>query len=215
MRTHLAYLKYVLKHKWYVFLECCKLGIPWLGVIHDWSKFRPSEWFPYARYFYNPDGTRRQVRDGDGNFVQDATFDFAWFLHQKRNKHHWQWWILREDNPGERWTIQQMAPDSPMVLALDGVPHLVVEVEDDDAICTMAYRRLCDITGLLNVRGNKVFSMPDRYRREMLADWRGAGRAIAGKDNTASWYESNKGKMQLHPETHQWVEEQLALEVGA
>ena len=48
------YLKAVLKHKWFVFIECRKLGIPWLGVIHDLSKFLPSEFIPYARYFYGP-----------------------------------------------------------------------------------------------------------------------------------------------------------------
>ena len=31
MRAHLAYLSYVLRHKWYVLLECAKLGILWRG----------------------------------------------------------------------------------------------------------------------------------------------------------------------------------------
>ena len=48
----LKYLKYVIKHKWYTFVECCRLGIPWLGIIHDLSKFLPSELFTYAEWFY-------------------------------------------------------------------------------------------------------------------------------------------------------------------
>jgi len=31
----MSYLRYILRHKWYVFLECHRLGIPWLGIIHD------------------------------------------------------------------------------------------------------------------------------------------------------------------------------------
>jgi hypothetical protein len=49
---HLRYLKSQLRHKWFVFVECCKLGIPHLGIIHDLSKFLPSEWRGYACYFY-------------------------------------------------------------------------------------------------------------------------------------------------------------------
>ena len=101
MKAHLLYLWYVLRHKWYVFVECWRSGIPWLGVMHDLSKFMPSEWFPYVHYFYNPDGSPKQRRDDTGYYkptdTGDAAFDFAWLLHQKRNRHHWQWWILPED----------------------------------------------------------------------------------------------------------------------
>jgi hypothetical protein len=54
--------------------------------------------------------------------------------------------------------------------------------------------------------------MPDRYRREMLADWRGAGRAITGQDNTRAWYLKNRENIWLHPTTRTWVEHQLELD---
>lgn len=104
MKRHLAYLKYIVKHKWYVFLECYRAGIPWRGIIHDWHKFLPSEWFPYAYFFYNSDGSSRGVRDTTGYYkptdTGNSAFDFAWLLHQKRARHHWQWWILPEDDGG-------------------------------------------------------------------------------------------------------------------
>lgn len=157
VNAHLSYLTYVVKHKWFVFIECCKLGTPALGIVHDWSKFLPSEWFPYVNYFYGP--SDRPRRDKSGYYkptdTGDTAFDFAWLLHQKRNKHHWQWWTLPEDGGGL-----------------------------------------------------KVLPMSDRHRREMLADWRGAGRA-QGTPNTRAWYEKNKEKMQLHPETRFWVEAAL------
>ena len=46
------YLQYVIKHKYYVMIECFKVGLYWRGLVHDMSKFRPSEFIPYARYFY-------------------------------------------------------------------------------------------------------------------------------------------------------------------
>lgn len=95
MLTYLRYLNYVIRHKWYVFLECRKLGIVWLGLVHDWSKFRPSEFMPYARHFYGtPKAFIKEVADPD--------FDFAWLLHQKRNRHHWQWFILPTDEEGAK-----------------------------------------------------------------------------------------------------------------
>ncbi|MEW6726891.1 MAG: DUF5662 family protein [Bacillota bacterium] len=55
-----------------------------------------------------------------------------------------------------------------------------------------------------------MLPMPDRYRKEMLADWHGAGKA-QGKPDTKAWYLANKDKMLLHPETRDWVEAQLGV----
>jgi hypothetical protein len=96
------YLSYVLRHKWYVLIECWKRGLFWRGIAHDMSKFRPSEFIPYMEHFY---GRKKQVwRDSTGYYkptdTGDRDFDYAWFLHQKRNDHHWQWWVLPEDEAG-------------------------------------------------------------------------------------------------------------------
>lgn len=96
---HVKYAKYLLRHKWFVALECFKEGLIWMGIIHDWSKFLPSEFFPYANFFYSD-----RVRGSTGYYkptdTGNAEFDFAWLLHQKRNDHHWQWWVLPEDGGG-------------------------------------------------------------------------------------------------------------------
>lgn len=105
MLRHWNYLIYLLRHKWCVLLVCWSRGLIWRGLVHDLSKFRLSEWIPYARHFYNPDGSRRNGARGPTGYYKptdtgDAAFDFAWLLHQKRNRHHWQWWILPEDEGG-------------------------------------------------------------------------------------------------------------------
>lgn len=155
MRKHLKYLAYVIRHKWFVFTEACKLGIPLLGIIHDMSKFSPTEWFPYVNFFYGKNNPRDKTGYYKPTDTGDQAFDFAWLLHQKRNKHHWQWWVLPEDEGGL-----------------------------------------------------KVLEMPLKYRKEMLADWRGAGKA-QGTPDTKVWYATNKHKILLGIETRQWIEKAL------
>ena len=142
---YLGYLKALLRHKWFVFLEAWKLGIPWLGLVHDLSKFWPSEFWAYAQYFYGPNPS-------------EDIFNVGWLHHQHRNKHHWQRWILTNDRQGQ-------------------------------TIC---------------------LPMPDKYRREMLADWKGAGRAY-GNPNTAEWYLQNRNAIQLHWRTREWIEDKLGI----
>lgn len=91
MRRHLSYLKYLLRHKYYVFVAGRLTKAPiWNLLVHDASKFLPSEWFPYAEAFYRPDGTSR--------WVESLEFNLAWLAHIKRNPHHWQHWVLLEDS---------------------------------------------------------------------------------------------------------------------
>lgn len=55
----------------------------------------------------------------------------------------------------------------------------------------------------------KVLPMPERLAREMVADWMGAGRAITGRWDVATWYEFNQGKILLADETRELVERLL------
>lgn len=100
---HWKYLKYLLKHKWYVAIECWKCGLYIHAFTHDLSKFRPSEWFPYVEYFYGKTNDLKQTEPDDYRYWTarmpvERAFDFSWLKHQKRNKHHWQYWVLHEDS---------------------------------------------------------------------------------------------------------------------
>jgi hypothetical protein len=157
---YFKYLSYVLRHKWYVFLECCKVGMVWQGIVHDLSKLLPSEFVPYANHFFGENRNVNRGRDKTGYYkptdTGDKDFDFAWLLHQKRNRHHWQWWVLPEDGGGV-----------------------------------------------------KVLNMFLEYRKEMLCDWRGAGRAQGNRTAPVVWYQHDKDKMQLHKDTRRWVENHI------
>lgn len=52
----------------------------------------------------------------------------------------------------------------------------------------------------------KPLLMPEKYIREMVADWMGAGRAITGKWDYQNWYATNKEKMVLHDQVRIRVE---------
>jgi len=157
MRRYWAYLKALLRHKYYVYVEGRKLG---LGVvrclIHDWDKFGPQMFVAYAAAFYAVDGSKQ--------YAPTEAFDRTWNRHQKVSKHHWQAWVL---------------------------------MEDSGAV--------------------KVLKMPHLDMVEMLADWRGAGRAYAkpgqtwNPSETAEWYEKTKHARKLHPETQAWIEAQLGI----
>jgi hypothetical protein len=104
MTHHWRYAKYVARHKAFVLVAGIRLGppagflswVPWLVrlIVHDWSKLLPSEWIPYADYFYGPPvencPTCLEKRE--------RSFNRAWLLHQHRSRHHWQSYVLREDS---------------------------------------------------------------------------------------------------------------------
>jgi hypothetical protein len=155
MKKFFLYTKNLLRHKYFVFLEACKLGIPLIGLFHDSSKFLPDEFLPYARYDFTKFGKNPPE-------IQSA-FNLAWLKHQKRNKHHWQHWLLIND--------------SGRALFLSGGWLKQVEAQ----------------------------AMPRKRILEMVADWRGAGRAYGNSDAVA-WYMNNEEKMILHPATKAFVE---------
>ena len=92
---YIKYLSYLFRHKWYVFVECCKVGIYWQGIKHDWSKFLPSELIPYTNFFY---GEKPANYKGFHEPGENIAFDTAWLKHIHRNPHHWQYYVLNNDS---------------------------------------------------------------------------------------------------------------------
>lgn len=60
----------------------------------------------------------------------------------------------------------------------------------------------------------KPLPMPEHFAREMVADWMGAGRAITGEWEVGSWYERNRDKIVLAPETRELVEQLILGQEG-
>ena len=55
--------------------------------MHDQSKYSLAEYGPYDSYFY-----------GERTDTVEEAFDYAWLSHLHRNPHHWQYWVLKEDD---------------------------------------------------------------------------------------------------------------------
>ena len=119
MRRYWAYFKYVARHRWFVMLECWKRWLIWRGLVHDWHKLRPSEFIPYARFFHNPDGSKRQVRDETGYYkpydTGDLRFDRAWVLHFHRNDHHPQSWVSPQEDGTCKCLVMSMNAAEEMI----------------------------------------------------------------------------------------------------
>ena len=56
---------------------------------HDDSKYDTAEYDPYDQYFYG----------GNQSYAVKLAFDYAWLHHIHHNPHHWQYWVLLEDDP--------------------------------------------------------------------------------------------------------------------
>lgn len=143
MRKHLKYLGYVIRHKYFVFVAGLQTGAPlWRLIIHDWSKFTPREWRAYATKFHGRTpsfGALRARYGGRPNDEQNAkdykaavdlAFNYAWLSHQHRNPHHWQHWLLAEDNPSKRLETPQTS-GAPRAFALPMPEHFIREMVAD------------------------------------------------------------------------------------
>lgn len=65
---------------------------------HDASKSKPDEYEAYDAYFYG----------GNRSYAVVQAFQRAWLLHIHRNPHHWQHWVLINDDPGEGEVLLEM-----------------------------------------------------------------------------------------------------------
>lgn len=76
----------VLKHKVEVAKICFKFGLYWQGIVHDMSKFSPTEFIPSVKYY---SGVRSPIEAEK----EDKGYSMAWLHHKSRNKHHFWYWV--------------------------------------------------------------------------------------------------------------------------
>lgn len=86
LKNCVLHLRTILIHKKEVFKLCCIAGIPWRGLIHDFSKFSPTEFFESAKYFT---GIRSPIMD----CKEKNGYSMAWQHHKGRNPHHAEFWV--------------------------------------------------------------------------------------------------------------------------
>lgn len=80
------HFKTVVYHKFLVMKGCFEVGLYRQGLLHDLSKFSPSEFLVGARYYQGNRSPNNGERDAIG-------YSSAWLHHKGRNKHHYEYWI--------------------------------------------------------------------------------------------------------------------------
>lgn len=196
MNKHLQYLRYVVKHKFCTLVECYKLGILWRGIIHDLSKFSPSEWSPYVEWFYGGETRytvtkykREEIIDGD---TIVASSEKVWL----------------DDRDGRYCYTIRLLP-----LAAKQAFDMALNHHHKHNKHHWPYWVLTRYDSNDNVS----LEMPNEYLREMLADWRGASRAQGMNSTTdvAEWYMKRRERFKkvIHPKSRIWLELHLGVAI--
>ena len=66
-------------------------GLFWQGLVHDLSKYGPTEFISSAKYFQGNKSPIEAEKEAIG-------YSAAWLHHKSHNKHHWEYWTDFDDN---------------------------------------------------------------------------------------------------------------------
>lgn len=89
-----SHFKTICKHKYWVGKYCFKAGLYKQGILHDLSKFSPTEFCESVKYYR---GTSSPI----DACKKDKGFSKAWLHHKGRNRHHYEYWQDNFDKGGE------------------------------------------------------------------------------------------------------------------
>ena len=88
------------KHRFLVFKLSCKAGIPWRGLVHDLSKYSPTEFFESVKYYT---GDKSPIMGAK----KDKGYSNAWLHHKGHNSHHYEYWMDNFDDGGKARIMPQ------------------------------------------------------------------------------------------------------------
>lgn len=84
----------ITKHKMMVMKYCFSVGLYRQGLLHDLSKYSPTEFLVGAKYYQGTRSPNNAEKEKKG-------YSSAWLHHKGRNKHHFEYWLdySGKDNP--------------------------------------------------------------------------------------------------------------------
>ena len=65
---------------------CFKIGLYKQGILHDLSKYSPSEFWVGVKYYQGTQSPNNAEREALG-------YSSAWLHHKGRNRHHYEYWL--------------------------------------------------------------------------------------------------------------------------
>ena len=69
---------------------CFSCGMYKQGLLHDLSKYSPTEFIPSVRYYQGNRSPISKEKEING-------YSQCWLHHKGRNRHHWEYWVDREN----------------------------------------------------------------------------------------------------------------------
>lgn len=82
----LAHFITITRHRHLVCRYCFRLGLYGQGLLHDLSKYSPTEFLSGAKYYQGDRSPNDAERKAEG-------VSRAWLHHKGRNRHHFEYWI--------------------------------------------------------------------------------------------------------------------------
>ena len=95
-------------HKYLVAKGCFAVGLYRQGLLHDMSKYSPTEFRVGAKYYQGTRSPNNAERE-------DIGYSSAWLHHKGRNKHHFEYWIDYTAQGGEGPLSGMKMPDKYIV----------------------------------------------------------------------------------------------------
>lgn len=86
MMKALKHLRTINRHKRLVMQGCFAVGLYRQGLLHDLSKYTPTEFLVGCKYYQGTMSPNNAEREARG-------YSSAWLHHKGRNKHHMEYWI--------------------------------------------------------------------------------------------------------------------------
>ena len=80
------HFKTITYHKYLVMKGCFQVGLYKQGLLHDLSKYSPSEFLVGVKYYQGDRSPNKAEREAIG-------YSSAWLHHKGRNRHHYEYWI--------------------------------------------------------------------------------------------------------------------------
>ncbi len=81
-----GHFKTITKHRHMVIRHCFKAGIPLRGLLHDLSKYSPTEFWAGARFYMGGVKSPNEAERAEYGYSK------AWLHHKGRNRHHFEYW---------------------------------------------------------------------------------------------------------------------------
>lgn len=76
----------ITSHKILVMKQCFRVGLYKQGLLHDMSKYSPTEFLVGCKYYQGTRSPNNAERE-------DRGYSSAWLHHKGRNKHHFEYWL--------------------------------------------------------------------------------------------------------------------------